>query len=429
MRLALTGGMRPSLRAVVPMVLFAFMVGCSGDDGGVVALPQVTIDHVVVDSTGAAIVGGRFSGTIDLGDGPPVTALAQVDGFTAKVTRTGEVTWWHTYGGNRDDQVTGLAVLPDDSVIVTGYVEGVIDLGGGPLGGNSDPNGNPDPGMLFVVRYAADGTHVWSKRWRGVRSSSSAELPVVAADGSIYLVAHFAGGATIDQFSLTFGFEAVLVKLAADGRVRWARTVREPDSNSDPQYGVTSIVARGNDVLVTGWVSSSTDLGTGLLDEPSYVMVRAAAAGALEAVHPYTNAETGGVVMAMASAPDGGIILVGERLVWLAPDLTVVRSIDVTDLATMSDGPYRLAVAANGDVLWSTAYTYATYSAAGVELTREDQRPLSPQFETLSIKGAAVGPDDRFVLAGTFVDTLALGGRRLDLPPGASAAGFVIWLD
>lgn len=407
-------------------MLLACVVACGEDDGAValpIVWPQVTIDHVVIDSTGAAIIGGRFFGTIELGGGPPVTAVEGVDGFTAKVNPAGEVIWLRAYGGRADDEVTGLALLPDDSVLVLGTVVGSIDLGGGPLEGNGDLE------ALFVARYSADGAYVWAKRWRAEGGPSSAVAPVVAEDGAIYLIAGFNGNATIDQFSFAFLSDNVLVKLAPDGRVLWAHTVREPDPTPEAFYWVTGIALRGDDVVIAGWVNQGVDLGTGPLNQGNYVLVRAAEDGALKDLRNYAPTELGDNVAAIVSTTDGQVVLSGEHLTWLAPDLTVARSVDLADLVSAGGGSYRAAVAANGDILVPMGPSFVRFSATGVELAREDNRQPASQFETFGISAAAAGPDNRFVLVGSLTDTIILGGQQLGPPPGTIVASFVVRLD
>jgi hypothetical protein len=406
--------------------MLVLVVACGGDDDASVSppivWPQVTIDHVVVDSTGAAIVAGRFSGTIDLGDGP-VAAVEGVDGFTAKVTPAGDVTWLRTYGSPSDDEMTGLALLPDDSVIVLGSVAGAIDLGGGPLDARSDSR------TLFVARYAADGAYVWAKRWSSDVGMSSAQYPVVSEDGAIYLVGGFTGGTTIDQFAFTFPWDAVLVKLASDGRVLWAHTVREPAPTTEAFYTVAGIALRGDDVVITGWASQGDDLGTGPLPQGHYVLVRAADDGALGDLRSYTPTEVGDNVASIVSTTDGQVVLGGEHLTWLAPDLTVARAVDLSDLVATGGGSYRAAVAPNGDILLPMGTGFVRYSAAGVELAREDHREPASQFAKFDIGTAAAGPDNRFVLVGSLTDPIVLGGQQLAPPPGAIVASFLVRLD
>ena len=78
---------------------------------------------------------------------------------------------------------------------------------------------------------------------------------------------------------------------------------------------------------------------------------------------------------------------------------------------------------------WRWGLGFVRYSAAGVELAREDHREPASQFAKFDIGTAAAGPDNRFVLVGSLTDPIVLGGQQLAPPPGAIVASFLVRLD
>ena len=74
--------------------------------------------------------------------------------------------WSERHGDAADQNGASLAADPAGNVYVAGYFQGEIDLGGGPLtsAGSTD---------VFLAKFSADGTHMWSKRF-GMRPNRKA---------------------------------------------------------------------------------------------------------------------------------------------------------------------------------------------------------------------------------------------------------------
>ncbi|MFT3774684.1 MAG: MopE-related protein [Minicystis sp.] len=88
--------------------------------------------HLAVDPSGNVIIIGSFAGTIDFGGGP-LTSQGLNDIFVAKLTSAGNHVWSKRFGDSADQ--TGSAVDTDatGNIVITGYFNGTIDLGAGPL--------------------------------------------------------------------------------------------------------------------------------------------------------------------------------------------------------------------------------------------------------------------------------------------------------
>lgn len=386
----------------------------------------IAIDHVAVDAAGATIIGGRFSGTVAVGPGAPLAALAQDDGFVARVDAAGAVAWARGFGGqpaafNRDDRVTGVATMADGSVVVTGYVEGMVDLGGGPLPATGAP------GALFVARYAADGRHLWSQRWPSAADASEATAPTVGADGAIYLAAHFTGGATIGAQHLTFAStEAVAVKLTADGALVWARPLRTgPVGPFAGAYGASAPVVIGDAVYLSGGISGPVDLGTGPLAESeayaTYVVELAAATGATRRVRGYPEAATPYGGRHLLRTPDGGLALDGPHVTYLNADLSIARAIDLAALTNFDAFAGRAVIRADGEVVWIAGGSWVRLGGDGAEL----ERATFPA-DAVGFAGLALGPDGQVTIVGGYRAPFALGDATFASPDGARTRGFMV---
>jgi hypothetical protein len=93
---------------------------------------------VGVSVLGDVFLGGDFQGSIDLGQGTLVSAGAS-DVFLARLDSSGGPVWAQRFGDAADQHLTSLAVDASGNVVVTGQFQGTIDLGDGPhvsAGGN-----------------------------------------------------------------------------------------------------------------------------------------------------------------------------------------------------------------------------------------------------------------------------------------------------
>ena len=87
---------------------------------------------VAVDKAGNVIVTGMFKGTVNFGGGP-ITSVGTWDTYVAKLNSMGVHIWSHGFGGNSVDEGNGVAVDRTGNLLVTGSFSGTMDPGGGPL--------------------------------------------------------------------------------------------------------------------------------------------------------------------------------------------------------------------------------------------------------------------------------------------------------
>ena len=99
---------------------------------------------------------GYFRNTANFGGGD-VTSVGLYDAFVVKYDAQGGLLWSKQFGSPDGDHVLAVAVDASRNVWVTGYFNGTVSFGGAPLtsAGNAD---------IYIAKYAADGTHLWSKR-------------------------------------------------------------------------------------------------------------------------------------------------------------------------------------------------------------------------------------------------------------------------
>jgi uncharacterized delta-60 repeat protein len=116
------------------------------------------------------------------------------------LTLVSETIW----GGPGSESTQGAAVAADGST----YLAGDTRTFGNPE--------TPDTALVFVVKFAGDGSLAWQRSWDGPdRFLSDAVRDVATApDGSVYVA-----GAT-----LGIGGDALLLKFAPDGTLLWQQT-------------------------------------------------------------------------------------------------------------------------------------------------------------------------------------------------------------
>ncbi|MEP7121316.1 MAG: hypothetical protein ABJE95_10420 [Byssovorax sp.] len=91
-----------------------------------------TAARVALDAVGNRIITGSAAGKVDFGGGA-LTAAGGTDIFVAKLTSGGAHLWSKLYGGATNQDPRDLAVDPSGAIVVAGDFTGTVDFGGGVL--------------------------------------------------------------------------------------------------------------------------------------------------------------------------------------------------------------------------------------------------------------------------------------------------------
>jgi len=154
-----------------------------------------------VDASGNVIVTGYFYGTVDFGGGALTTAGGAVGVFIAKFGSDGAHLWSKSFSdGSYYMAPHSVAVDASGGVIITGYLYGTVDFGGGALAsaGESD---------IFVAKFGFDGSHLWSKCF-GDDATQYGEAVAVDASENVIIAGSFLGTVCFGGSALTSAGES-----------------------------------------------------------------------------------------------------------------------------------------------------------------------------------------------------------------------------
>jgi len=289
------------------------------------------------------------------------------DAVVAKISPDGDLVWVKTFGGSRSDSFNAVVVAPDDSLIVTGYTESSdgdfpateceVSLFGGDTfckqaaivakltkagdlvwvktysrvvfgsvaftsdggiivaGSTASPEGdlsvsNCIPGenrqddclsTALVVKLATDGDLVWAKTY----DWSWFDLVTIAPDNSLVVVENIWVNDYIPNW-WPYRSAASLAKLTADGDLVWTVDFDQAD------LGWISSVAITNDgsVIAVGSLSWTINHDVGVTYQRQAILAKISADGSL--VWTYKYGYTGDdYFSSLAIRPDGSLIVIG----------------------------------------------------------------------------------------------------------------------
>lgn len=211
-------------------------------------------------SNGRVLVAGNFSGTIDLGGGPLVSA-GGFDCFVAGYDASGAHVWSTSGGGTGTDLPTQIAVDALGRVTVGGESNADADFGGG----NLPKLGTKDS---FVVSYDAGGSYLWSRRFGSASTQTVAASVAAHADGVVQVAVSFLGSVDFGNGPLSSAgsWDVALLQLDATGATIWSRRFGGTSFDQSPRVAVTS---SGQTLLLAsfrasadfGWIAPLTASG------------------------------------------------------------------------------------------------------------------------------------------------------------------------
>jgi hypothetical protein len=211
--------------------------------------------NITVDPVGSVLFSGWFNGTIDFGGGP-LASTGGDDIFVVKLDPEGSRLWSKQFGGPGVRQyVHGLAADAEGNVLVSGLFEETIDFGGGLL----TSAGGDD---VFVAKLDAEGNHLWSKRFGGAGDDYATRL-ALDENGDIIFTGGFQqaidfGGGPIPSVST---YDIFVAKLDGDGVHLWSHSFGGPDEQAGEDVAFTP----DGGVVVTGFLRGSATFGNTVL--------------------------------------------------------------------------------------------------------------------------------------------------------------------
>lgn len=207
---------------------------------------------VAADHEGNVVLTGYFQNRIDLGGGEFVSAGGW-DIFVAKFTPDGDHLWSRAFGDYADQWGTSAGVDAAGEVYLAGYFHGALDFGGGylPTAGGWD---------LYLTRLAGEsGDHVWSRRFGDPADQIAAGIDVNEA-GEVALSGTFAGTVDFGDGPITAHTDDAFVAVyGPGGEYRWARG----GGDYAAQSGLAVSIAPDGAVAFTGEFEGTIDLGGG----------------------------------------------------------------------------------------------------------------------------------------------------------------------
>jgi uncharacterized protein (AIM24 family) len=284
--------------------LWARRFGSAGTDRGYA---------VAVDTSDNVVVTGFFTGTADFGGGP-LTSAGGADVFLAKYSPDGAHLWSKRFGGSSRDTALALAVAGSD-IVLTGFFEGTANFGGSNLT-------SPVATDIFVARYAADGRHLWSTRAGGT-SDATIQGAGVAVDGtgSVVVTGTFTSTADFGGGPLTSagGADIFLVKYSAAGSHLWSERFGSTLTVSGDMAAGVAVDRPTGDVLLTGSIVGSMSFGGDILWQTNnYDVFVARFSGA--GTHLWSTRATGSATggpghdhgMAITTDTTGNVLVTGD---------------------------------------------------------------------------------------------------------------------
>jgi hypothetical protein len=218
---------------------------------------------VAVDGNYNVIVTGSFADAVDFGGGV-LTALDD-DVFLVKYNSSGAHQWSQRFGSGGGpyylQSATAVAVDPSNNIVITGYFEGGLNLGGlthTTLGVGSD---------IFLARYNSAGTFGWSQKFGGPGPDFGWSV-ATGSGGDVILTGTFGenvdfGGGLLE--SVSFKDDIFLVRFTSAGSHQWSASFGD-FRDTDVGRGVT--VDKWGNILATGRFAGTVDFGGGPLTSP-----------------------------------------------------------------------------------------------------------------------------------------------------------------
>ena len=198
---------------------------------------------------------GRFSNSVDFGDGIPRSSAGSYDGYLLIINTDNSFVRVNTWGGPGWDEATGLALDSANNMYVTGYFESTVDFGSGP----KTSNGSYD---CYLLKFNSSYNFLSVRTWGGNSWDQAIGVAVGKNDfvyviGNYYNPVDFGDGIPIPSIG---DCDLFITKYTSQGKFKGVKTYGVQYGSIQPRAISGSY---NGDVVYCGFFMNSVDFGDG----------------------------------------------------------------------------------------------------------------------------------------------------------------------
>ncbi len=213
------------------------------------------IYFAALDSKDELWLGGSCEGTVDFGDGKPITVTTRTQ-YLAKFNKAGALRFVYHSTGDLANFFWSGAVGPDDQFTMLAGLVGEPTIAGKAL---KFPAKKSDVALL---RFDADGKLLDTQSWGSAGSDWAGGVAAHPHGGVVVTFSHVGVGAMLGQ-ALPFvgGRDVALARFDAKGQLLWVKSF----GSDSYQYVYPTAVAPNGHIVISALVEGAFDFGGGNL--------------------------------------------------------------------------------------------------------------------------------------------------------------------
>lgn len=201
-----------------------------------------------LDPQGNILATGVFVGEAVF-DGKAVQSKGLEDIWVVKYTAAGNLVWVNTYGGERTDWSSAIALDKQGYFYLTGYYRGICQFGSRSVASLGDDD-------MYLARFNPSGQCEWAKSVGGIGLSDGNAL-VTDGQNGVLVTGKFQKSVSFDDKTVTSSgqHDVYVARYSADGTIDWVVTSGGP--SDDSSNGIACSPTSGSYWLVGHYEAST----------------------------------------------------------------------------------------------------------------------------------------------------------------------------